>query len=45
MKPDYNLKNVEHEFIKALKERFDKEKIEISFPVRKIVQVKQGERR
>ncbi len=26
-----------HEFIKALKERYDKEKIEISWPVRKIV--------
>jgi small-conductance mechanosensitive channel len=28
---------IKHEFIKALKEKFDKEKIEISFPVRKIV--------
>ena len=27
---------VRHEFIKALKERYDKEKIDISFPVRKI---------
>jgi len=29
-----------HEFIKALKERYDKEKIEISWPVRKIYQGK-----
>lgn len=27
---------MKHEFIKALKERFDKEKIEISYPVRKV---------
>lgn len=31
---------VSHEFIKALKERYDKEKIEISWPVRKIYQGK-----
>lgn len=31
---------VRHEFIKALKSRFDREKIEISFPVRKIVKGK-----
>jgi len=31
-----------HEFIKALKERFDKENIEISWPVRKIYYGKQG---
>lgn len=31
---------VTHEFIKALKERYDQEKIEISWPVRKIVQGK-----
>ncbi|MBU2638794.1 MAG: mechanosensitive ion channel family protein [Nanoarchaeota archaeon] len=29
---------VTHEFIKALKERYDKEKIEISWPVRKVYQ-------
>jgi small-conductance mechanosensitive channel len=28
--------NVRHEFIKALKERYDRERIDISFPVRKI---------
>lgn len=28
---------VTHEYIKALKKRFDKEKIEISYPVRKII--------
>ena len=31
---------VRNEFIKALKERFDKEKIEISWPIRKIYNVK-----
>jgi len=31
---------VKHEFIKALKERYDKEKIEISWPIRKIYQIK-----
>ncbi|MBI4018517.1 MAG: mechanosensitive ion channel family protein [Candidatus Aenigmarchaeota archaeon] len=31
---------VTHEFVKALKKRYDKEGIEISFPVRKIVQAK-----
>jgi len=31
---------VRHAFIKALKKEFDKQKIEISFPVRKIVQAK-----
>jgi small-conductance mechanosensitive channel len=31
---------VEHEFIKALKERYDKENIEISWPVRKMVNAK-----
>ncbi|MBD3361602.1 mechanosensitive ion channel [Candidatus Woesearchaeota archaeon] len=31
---------VQHEFIKELKARFDKEKIEISWPVRKIYQAK-----
>ncbi|MFH1445282.1 MAG: mechanosensitive ion channel family protein [Nanoarchaeota archaeon] len=31
---------ITHEFIKALKKRFDKEKIEISWPVRKIVKGK-----
>jgi small-conductance mechanosensitive channel len=31
---------VRNEFIKALKERFDKEKIEISWPIRKIYQIK-----
>ncbi|MBI2668130.1 mechanosensitive ion channel family protein [Candidatus Woesearchaeota archaeon] len=31
---------VTHEFIKALKERYDKEGIEISYPVRKIYQAK-----
>ncbi|MBI5398918.1 mechanosensitive ion channel family protein [Candidatus Woesearchaeota archaeon] len=31
--------HVQHEFIKALKERYDREKIEISFPVRKIYTV------
>ena len=31
---------VVHEFIKALKERYDKEGIEISYPVRKIYQAK-----
>ena len=29
-----------HEFIKALKESYDKEKIEISWPVRKVYQAK-----
>ena len=29
---------ITHEFIKALKERYDREGIEISFPVRKIIQ-------
>ncbi|MBI4739245.1 mechanosensitive ion channel family protein [Candidatus Woesearchaeota archaeon] len=32
--------HVQHEFIKALKERYDKENIEISFPVRRIYQSK-----
>tara|TARA_B100001971_G_C18210676_1_gene550457 strand:+ start:390 stop:1430 length:1041 start_codon:yes stop_codon:yes gene_type:complete len=31
---------VKHEFIKALKERYDKEKIEISWPVRKVYNYK-----
>lgn len=31
---------VRHEFVKALKKAYDKEKIEISWPVRKIVQAK-----
>jgi len=31
---------VEHEFIKSLKKRYDKEKIEISWPVRKIYNMK-----
>jgi small-conductance mechanosensitive channel len=31
---------VRNEFIKALKERFDKERIEISWPIRKIYQIK-----
>jgi small-conductance mechanosensitive channel len=31
---------VRNEFIKALKKRFDKEKIEISWPIRKIYQIK-----
>jgi small-conductance mechanosensitive channel len=31
---------VRNEFIKALKERFDKEKIEISWPIRKIYNIK-----
>ncbi len=31
---------VRNEFIKALKERFDKEKIEISWPIRKLYQMK-----
>ena len=31
---------VRNEFIKALKERFDKEKIEISWPIRKVYQIK-----
>ena len=31
---------VKNEFIKALKERFDKENIEISWPIRKIYQIK-----
>lgn len=31
---------IKHEFIKALKERYDKEGIEISYPVRKIYQAK-----
>ena len=31
---------VRNEFIKALKERFDKEKIEISWPIRKIYRIK-----
>lgn len=31
---------VEHEFIKALKKRYDKEKIEISWPVRKVYNMK-----
>ncbi len=30
---------VRNEFIKALKERFDKEKIEISWPIRKIYNI------
>ena len=32
--------SVRNEFIKALKERFDKEKIEISWPIRKIYNIK-----
>lgn len=32
--------SIRNEFIKALKERFDKEKIEISWPIRKIYNVK-----
>lgn len=32
--------HVQHEFIKALKERYDKEGIEISFPIRKLIQSK-----
>jgi small-conductance mechanosensitive channel len=36
---------VKHEFIKALKERFDKEKIEISWPVVKIHYGRQGRSR
>ena len=31
---------VRNQFIKALKERFDKEKIEISWPIRKVYQMK-----
>jgi small-conductance mechanosensitive channel len=31
---------VRNEFIKALKERFDKENIEISWPIRKIYRMK-----
>jgi len=31
---------VKHEFIKALKERYDKEGIEISWPIRKIYNIK-----
>jgi small-conductance mechanosensitive channel len=31
---------IKHEFIKALKERYDKEKIEISWPVRKVYMAK-----
>jgi small-conductance mechanosensitive channel len=31
---------VRNEFIKELKERFDKERIEISWPIRKIYQIK-----
>ena len=31
---------VRNEFIKALKERFDKEKIEISWPIRKLYRMK-----
>jgi small-conductance mechanosensitive channel len=31
---------VRNEFIKALKERYDKEKIEISWPIRKIYNIK-----
>ena len=31
---------VRNEFIKALKERFDKEKIEISWPIRKLYTIK-----
>lgn len=33
---------IKHEFIKALKARYDKEGIEISWPVRKVYQVKNG---
>jgi len=36
---------IKHEFIKALKERYDKERIDISYPVRKIVNAVKAKKR